>query len=162
MASNRHRADLPSAFQTEIKAMIAGFINSLPSSVTSLNVNGTSMTPAQIQSQLDAIALTLSTVDVNKTAYFEALATRKAALPGDKTFYAGLVAALRGLFGATSGSQLKEFTPHARLSTDQKAIAKAKSLATRALRGTMAASGGKRSPWKGSPPSRCSGRVGSR
>ncbi len=74
-------------------------------------------------------------------------ATRKAELVADRTFYTNVVAILKQTFGASDQTALSGFgiTPpktRAVPSSNTKAIAHAKSLATRAARGTM----GKKQP----------------
>ncbi len=130
----------PSKFQTEVTAMISGITNDLPTSVTSMTIAGTSMTKAQILAQLGGIETTLDMVSSTKTAYTEAVAARKAALPTDRTFYANVVMAVKQQLGA-SPSQLAAFGINppkvkAKLTATALAISKAKAAATRALRGT--------------------------
>ncbi len=140
MATTPTKPNVPSKFQTEVAGMISGFTNDLPTTVKNLTIAGGSMTVAAILSQLNAIMTTINTVATTKTAFTEAVAARKAALPADKAFIAQLVMAVKLLFG-TSASQLAAFgitPPKAKAKPTIKAlaIAKAKSAATRALRGT--------------------------
>src|ERR1700722_5621190 len=140
MATTPKKPSTPSKFQTEVAGMISGFTNDLPTTVKNLTIAGATMTVSAILSQLNAIMTTITTVATTKTAYTEAVAARKAALPDDKTFIENLVMAVKLIFG-TSATQLAAFgiTPpktKAKPTVQKLAIAKAKSAATRALRGT--------------------------
>ena len=130
----------PSKFQTQIAGMISGFTNDLPTTVKTLTIAATSMTVSQILTQLNAIKTTLDNVATTKTAWAEAVAARKAAMAADRTFYENLVMAVKLLFGM-SATQLGAFgvslpKVKAKPTVKAAAIAKAKSAATRALRGT--------------------------
>ena len=131
------------SFATEVQGMITGFTNSVPSSLRSMLVGGTSMTVAQIIAQFTTIEDMLTNVIATKAAWAAAVAAKKAGLAGARLFYENVLAGLKQAFG-TNQTQLAAFgvaapKPRAKPSSATKAIAHAKALATREARGTMGA-----------------------
>src|ERR1700678_3635605 len=132
----------PSAFEQWVSKMVAGFTNNVPSSVTSVTIQGTTLTVAQILAQLTGIASRLSAVDSARELLKEAIATRAANMVADRTFVNDLASALKLMIGPSNQAQLASFgvaptKARAPLSGEERTIASAKSKATRALRGTM-------------------------
>jgi hypothetical protein len=129
-------------FLTAIQTLIAGLTNNLPSSLRSMNVGGNSMTIAQVLAQLQTALQMLTNVTTTKQAWQAAVAAKKVGLPTARSFYENVIANLKQAIGITNTASLAPFgiaPPKARSkpSSDTRAIAHAKSLATRAARGTM-------------------------
>jgi hypothetical protein len=136
------KSSSPSKFQTEVQSMINGLTNSVPSTLRTLLIGGASMSIPQVLAKMQAILDMLNSVTAAKTAYQHAIATRKGELVADHTFYSNVVAFLKQAFGTTDQTALAAFgilppKTRAKPSSTTRAIAAAKSAATRKARGTM-------------------------
>ena len=101
MATTTTSSSAPSKFQTEVQSMVNGLTNSVPSTLRSMLVSGTSMTIPQVLAKMQAILDMLTAVTEAKTTYQHAIATRKGELVADRTFYENVVANLKQVFGTT-------------------------------------------------------------
>jgi hypothetical protein len=128
-----------SSLETELEDMDAGVLKNLPAK-GSLTINGTAMTPAQMDTQIQAYLKTLQAADAARTQYQAAVVARRNMQVEARDFYLQLKKAIVAYFGAQS-AQLADFglTPAkaktARTSA-QKAVTQAKVQLTRAARGT--------------------------
>jgi hypothetical protein len=110
------------------------------STLAQIMVGGSTITPAQAQTQLGAISALRTGVTAARTTLEAKIATETAQLPALRTFLVAYVAFVRGTFG-NSPDVLADFglppkkakTP---LTVEQKAAALAKHEATRKARGT--------------------------
>ncbi len=127
----------PTAFIGKCDKMEAGVTKNLPGKA-SLNVGGSGMSAAQINGKLGTADTLYQDVVNAKSAWKQALAAYKAALPGLRTFMAQLVLALKNQFG-DGNPILEEFgiAPRkpAKKSVETKAKAVAASRLTRQERG---------------------------
>ena len=109
-------------------------------SATSLAVAGASLTPAQVQANLQSLVTLLTDVDTAKASTKAKLAAVKSQAPALRTFVGAFESFVRATFGNLP-DVLADFglTPkkaRAPLTVEQKAAAAAKRKATRAARGT--------------------------
>jgi hypothetical protein len=110
------------------------------STMTQLMVDGSTITPAQAEAQLNALSALRTAVTAARTTLEAKIAAETAQLPALRVFLVAFVAFVRGTFG-NSPDILADFgllpkkatTP---LTVEQKAAAAAKSKATREARGT--------------------------
>jgi hypothetical protein len=121
------------------KQLIAGTEKRL-ANTTQVAFMGSSFTPAQITSSLQAIVNLRSDVDAANATAKEKLADEATQLPALRAFMSAFVSYVKVAFG-TSPAALADFgvTPKARvpLTVEEKAAAAAKRAATRAARHTM-------------------------
>jgi hypothetical protein len=139
MSGNKNIA---SALEQKVTKLSSGFTNSLPSSITSLVILGVTMTVAQIEAKLQAIASVLAAVDTAREMLKEAVLARNSEAVADHAWVAALIQALKVQIGPSSTSVLAAFgiapaKARAPLSGPERTIAAAKAAATRALRGTV-------------------------
>jgi hypothetical protein len=138
MASNKQSKGTVAALATQI---IAGMTKHL-SGTTQIVLGGSSFTPAQVTSKLQAIVTLRSDVDAAKASTQAKLATEKAEMPSLHTFMGTLVTFIKATYAnqpdvlADFGIKPKARTP---LSAEAKTAAAAKRTATRAARHTMGA-----------------------
>ena len=122
------------------KALSAGTQKHL-STMPQMIVAGSTVTPAQAEAQLDALAALRDEVTAARTTLNSKVALEKAQIPALRTFLLAFVAYVRGTFGNTPDI-LADFglaprkVPAAR-TPGKKTAAVAKAEATRAARGTM-------------------------
>ncbi len=133
-------AQNPSSFERRVAAMLQGFVREFPPSVQQVIFGGKPMTLAQVHERLQQIIETLANVHRTHETYRRAVAERRAALAAARSFYEDGVLFIRHHLGRES-KRVTSFgipSPKARrvLSSQEKAIAKAKAAATRVLRGT--------------------------
>lgn len=107
---------------------------------TAITVNGTAMTPAQIDTQVQSYLATIAAADTAKAQYETALVARRNIQIEARDFYLQLKKAVIAYFGAQS-AQLADFglTPakaKAPKTSAEKAIIAAKAKLTRQARGT--------------------------
>ncbi|HEY1697146.1 MAG TPA: hypothetical protein VGG39_33530 [Polyangiaceae bacterium] len=119
--------------------LIAG-IPKLPASVTSITLNGSSFTPAQLSTALQVLVALQADVDAAQAALDAKKAALAAQLAAPRALVSAFVQFLRAAFGnqpdvlALFGlAPKKAATP---LTTEEKAAAVAKRASTRAARGT--------------------------
>ena len=129
------------SFATELQTLINGLTNNMPSGTKSMNVGGSSLTIVQVVAQLTTALALITAVTQTKAAYAAAVAAKKAGLAAARVLYENVVANLKQMFGLTNQTQLAAFginAPKARAkpTSETKAIAHAKALATRQARGT--------------------------
>jgi len=121
--------------QTEVTEMLSGLKSALPTTVKGIPVQGTTLTPVQVQGQLQAFLPLITAVATAKAAYAKALANRKAQDASITTLMVALRAYLKQLF-AGNATTLAQFgidvKPKSTKSTLEKATTVAKGNATRA------------------------------
>jgi hypothetical protein len=119
--------------------LIAGSQKHL-ATLTQVIVEGSSYTPAQAETQLQAFANLRNDVDTARAALKAKLADETAQAPGLRVFFIAFIQFVRAAFGSSPdvladfGLQPKK--ARAPLTTEQKAAAAAKRAATRKARGT--------------------------
>ena len=128
-----------SMLESELTDMDAGILKDVPAK-SPLTINGTAMTPAQIDTQVQSYLATIKAVNTAKAQYETALVARRNIQVEARNFYLQLKKAMIAFFGAQS-AQLVDFglTPaktKTAQTTAQKAVSVAKLQMTRAARGT--------------------------
>ena len=130
---NRKEADLA-------MELVAGAQKHL-ANIGQLVVEGSTVTPAEAEAKLNALAKLRNDVDAARAALKAALADEKAQLPGLREFFLAFVSFVRAGFG-NSPDILVDFGLAPRkarkpLTVEQRAAAAAKRAATRAARGII-------------------------
>ncbi len=133
------KAVAPAKFETELANIDAGVLKDIPAK-TSLTINGTAMTGAQIDTTLKGYIATIQAADAAKQQATAAVTARVNETVEARDFYLQLKKAVIAYFGAQS-PQLDDFglapaKAKAPKTTAQKAIAAAKAKLTREARGT--------------------------
>jgi hypothetical protein len=128
-----------SMLESELTDMDAGILKDVPAK-SPLTINGTAMTPAQIDTQVQSYLATIKAVNTAKAQYETALVARRNIQVEARNFYLQLKKAVIVYFGVQS-AQLVDFglTPaktKTAQTTAQKAVSVAKLQMTRAARGT--------------------------
>jgi hypothetical protein len=128
-----------SKLESEMTEMDAGVLKDIPAK-TSLTINGTAMTPAQIDTQLKSYLATFVAADTAKSQYQTALVARRNIQIAARDFYLQLKKAVVAFFG-TQAAQLADFglTPAKAKpprTAAEIALSAAKARLTRAARGT--------------------------
>jgi hypothetical protein len=128
-----------SVLETELKAIDAGVLKDIPAK-TPMTIDGTAMTPAQIDTQVQSYLATLAAADTAKAQYQTAVVARRNMQVEARNFYLQLKKVVIAYFGAQS-AQLADFglTPaKAKVpkTSAETAIIAAKAKLTREARGT--------------------------
>ncbi|HUB08698.1 MAG TPA: hypothetical protein VMB50_16950 [Myxococcales bacterium] len=140
MGTNTKVGATPSKYQASIQKLMAGFSTAFPAKST-LTVNGTALSVAQITAKLQAIVDEYQAILDARSTLQGDLQTAKTNRPTEHALIMQLHGALVSFFGAGS-SQLLQFgftptKPKQAKTAAQKATIAAKAKATRALRHTM-------------------------
>jgi hypothetical protein len=130
----------PAKFEAELTNMDAGVLKDIPAKTT-LTINGTAMTVAQIDTKLKGYITTIQAADAAKQQSTAAVTARKNMTVEARDFYLQLKKAVIAYFGAQS-PQLDDFglaPAKAKVprTSAQKAISAAKAKLTREARGTL-------------------------
>ncbi len=128
-----------SKLETELTEVDAGVLKDIPAK-TAITVNGTAMTPAQIDAKVKGYLQTIQAADTAKQQYQTALVARRNIQIEARDFFLQIKKAVIAFFGAQA-AQLADFglTPakaKAPRTSAQKAVSAAKAQLTRAARGT--------------------------
>jgi hypothetical protein len=128
----------PGKLETTLKQLDAGTLKDIPAK-SNITVEGTAMTPAQIDTKIKGYLTTIDAVALAKQAYQTAVATRKGITVEAQDFCNSLKTAVIALLGKQS-AQLADFgikPAKAKTTTTAAAmVASAKRTLTRQLRGT--------------------------
>ncbi len=131
----------PSSFEKKVLAMLQGFRAAFPASPQEVIFGGKTMTLAQVHAGREEIADRLAAVHRAQHAHRRAVRAREAANAASKAFYEDGVLFARHHFGRDSKRMAAFGVPPRKvrrvLTSQEKAIAKAKAAATRTLRGTL-------------------------
>jgi hypothetical protein len=131
----------PTKMQTELDAAATGLSNSTITTLGSMMVLGVMMSKADVIAKLKSLSAVYAAATNARSALSVAVNARIAAKPSTEAFYEAVVMALNLALGPSNQGMLPGFgvaLPKARkeASVEAKTIAKAKSAATRAARGT--------------------------
>ncbi len=145
MANTRPKSG-HAAMQAAVTLTMGGIQNDLPSGTRTLPVDGTSLTPTQVESQLQAWLTAANAVQTTKVAYTTALANLKSLTPGVRALMLAIKAWAKAQFGSTNVAELANFgiavTPRKAQTVATKAHGQAKRSATVAAKKAAASSTG--------------------
>jgi hypothetical protein len=131
----------PTKMQTELDAAMAGLTNSTLTTLGSMMILGAMMSKAEVIAKLKSLSAVYAAATNARSALSAAVNARSAAKASTEAFYEAVVMALKLALGPTNQGMLPGFgvalpKPRKEASVEAKTIAKAKSAATRAARGT--------------------------
>ncbi len=129
----------PKGFRSGLQQMLQGWLGVIPSN-SALSTSVGTLTQASVTEQLQAYLAAYTALDSDATALKQTRVQVKAQLPQARKYFAALKVALRSYLGEES-PQLAQFglkpsKDRKPLSTKKAAVKVARSIATRALRGT--------------------------
>ncbi len=133
--------DQVGAFERRVRALVDGFVQEFPPSEQEVYFGGRKTTAAGVVAMLKQVQEVLEAVHRTDRAFRQAVADRRKAMKSHRATYEDAVFFLKHHLGrenprlASFGVALPK--PRRRLSTEAKAIARAKAAATRKARGTM-------------------------
>jgi hypothetical protein len=109
MTSTSNRRPARAVFQAAVTLMLTGVQNDLPTGTKSLPLEGQTLTPAQVEAQLQAYLTALANLATAKQAYANAVASMTPITVSTKALMEALTAWVKLQFGSTNTEALANF-----------------------------------------------------